>query len=89
MVDYHITKPSHRYHPYSVTGVSLYQRKNRQESITQVHPDQVVSNLFSSIEQPQAFMHPLINFDDGQINNYGNSFELQDNQIGFLQSEQL
>ncbi|CAG8793222.1 669_t:CDS:1 [Cetraspora pellucida] len=90
MVDYHITKPSCRYHPYSVTGISLDPRKNRRESMNQVLPDQIVSNLFTSIEQPQAFMHPFTNFDDdGQSNNYGNSFELQDDQIGFLQSEQL
>ncbi|CAG8555731.1 25656_t:CDS:2, partial [Gigaspora rosea] len=93
MVDNHITKSSRRYHPYSIAGASLDYRKNRRELMTQVLPDQFVSNLFSSVEQPQDFVNPLINFyDDGQTNqtnNYGNSFELQGDQIGSLQSEWL
>ncbi|CAG8798975.1 11741_t:CDS:1, partial [Dentiscutata erythropus] len=88
MVDHHITKSSRRYHPYSITSASLDSRKNRRELMTQVLPDQFVSNLFSSIEQPQDFVNPFINFDDnGQINNYGNLFELQGAQIGSLQGE--
>ncbi|CAG8608823.1 3009_t:CDS:2 [Gigaspora margarita] len=90
MADHHITKSSRRYHPYSIAGASLDYRKNRRELMTQVLPDQFVSNLFSSVEQPQNFVNPFINFDDdGQINNYGNSFELQGDQIGSLQSEWL